>query len=90
MDLLICFQDKTDNDVKVRYLGSRFFGHATAKDLSKQFKEITKSQFQLKFIDAPNVNVKFYEALKQKFNENLFHSLIGISTCSLHFIHKAF
>lgn len=57
MDLLICFQDKTDNDVKVRYLGSRFFGHATAKDLSKQFKEITKSQFQLKFIDAPNVNV---------------------------------
>ena len=25
MDLLICFWDETDNDVKVRYFGSSFF-----------------------------------------------------------------
>ena len=35
MDLLVRFWDETYNDVKMRYLGSTFFGHATAKD-SKQ------------------------------------------------------
>ena len=43
MDLLIRFWDETDNNVKLRYLGSSFFGHVTVKDLSKQFKEITQS-----------------------------------------------
>ena len=43
MDLRIRFWGETVNDVNVRYLGSSFFRHATAKDLSKQFKEITKS-----------------------------------------------
>ena len=43
MDLLIRFWDEIDNNVKLRYLGSSFFGHATVKDLSKQFKEITQS-----------------------------------------------
>ena len=43
MGLPIRFWDETDNDMKVRYFGSSFFRHAIAKDLSKQFKEITKS-----------------------------------------------
>ena len=43
MHLLIRFWDEPENGVKVRYIDLRLFGHATAKDLSKQqFKEITK------------------------------------------------
>ena len=88
MDLLIHIWYETDNDVKARYLGSSFFEHATAKDVSKHFKEITKSlvptkSFQVS-MDGPNINLKFYEALKQERNENLFHSLIDIGTCNLH------
>lgn len=41
MDLLIRFQVETDSDMKMRYLGSSFFGHTAAKDLSSQFKEMT-------------------------------------------------
>ena len=40
MDLIICFLDD-DNIVKVRYLGSSFFGHSTVKDLMTQFEEVT-------------------------------------------------
>ena len=42
MHLLIRFWDEADNGVKVRYFGLSFCGHATAKDFSKQFKEISK------------------------------------------------
>ena len=39
--------------------------------------------------DRPNVNLKFYEALKQERNENLFYSLIDIGTLSRHSVHGA-
>ena len=93
MDLLIRFWNETVNDVNVRYLGSSFFLHATAKYLNKKLKEITKSLVSTKIfqvcIDRPNVNLKFYEALKQKRNENIFYSLIDIVTCSFHPVHGA-
>ena len=81
MDLLIRFWDETDNDVKVRYLISSFFWHGIVKNLSKQFKEITKSLVSTKVLGASkffksNINLKFYEALKQERNENIFLSLI--------------
>ena len=62
MDLLIHFQDETDNDMK----GSLFvfFRHTTTKDLGNLFKEITKSVVSA--MDEPNVDLKFYEALKQE------------------------
>ena len=60
MDLLIRFWDETDNDVKV----SLFFWHTTTKGLSYQFKEITKSLVSA--LDEPNLDLKFYEALKQE------------------------
>ena len=93
MDLLICFWDETDVDVKVKYLGSSFLGHAKAKDLSKQFKEITKSLVPTKIfkvsMDGPNVNLKFCEAMKQERKENLFHSPINNGTCSFYSVHEA-
>ena len=94
MNLFICFWDETDNDVKVRYFGSSFFQHAIAKDLSRQFKEITKSLVSTKIfrasMDESNINLKVYEALKQERNKNLFLSLIDTDTCSLHFVQQHF
>ena len=93
MDLLIRFWDETDNDVKVRYFGSNFFLHAVATDLSKQLKEITKALVATKIfqasMDESNMILKYYEALKQEGNENLFLSLIDIDACSLHSVHGA-
>ena len=40
-------------------------------------------------MDESNINFKFYEALKQERNENLFLSLIDIDTCSLQSVHGA-
>ena len=59
MDLLIGFQDETDNDVKVS-----LFRHTTTKDLSNQFKETTKSLVLA--MNELNIDLKFYEALKQE------------------------
>ena len=68
MDLLIRFWDETDIDLKMRYLGSGLFGHATVKDLNMQFMEIAWSLVPTKIflvtMNVPNVNLKFYEALK--------------------------
>lgn len=93
MDLLIRYWDEGNNNVKVRYLGSSFFGHSTAKDLLTQFEEITKhldpkKNYQIS-MDGPNVNLRFYEDLKKKRNDNLFHTLVDIGTCSLHSVHGA-
>ena len=41
-----------------------FFRHTTTKDLGNLFKEITKSLVSA--MDEPNVDLKFYEALKQE------------------------
>ena len=79
--------------MKVRYFVSSFFQHAIAKNLSEEFKEITKSLVSNKIfqpsMDESNINLKFYEALKQERNENLFLSLIDTDTCSLHSVHGA-
>ena len=40
-------------------------------------------------MDESNINFKFYEALKQERNGNLFLSLIDIDTCSLQSVHVA-
>ena len=40
-------------------------------------------------MDESNINFKFYEALKQERNGNLFLSLIDIDTCSLQSVHGA-
>ena len=53
MDLIIRFWDD-DSMVKVRYLGSSFFGHSTAKVLMRQFEEVTSKL-------APEKLANFYE-----------------------------
>ena len=76
MDIIVRFWDK-DNEVKVRYLGSTFFGHATAVDLVKQFEDLTKDLDPTKLyqisMDGPRVNLKFLNDIMKKRSEDIFH-----------------
>ena len=38
-------------------------------------------------MDGPAVNIKFLNEFKVKREENAFHSIIDIGTCSLHTVH---
>ena len=65
MDILIRYFDHVENTVKVRYLDSKFFVHATHEDFFIQFTQAlfkldTKKMFQVS-IDGPIVNHKFLE-----------------------------
>ena len=65
MDILIRYFGHVENTVKVRYLDSKFFVHATHEDFFIQFtqalfKLYTKKMFQVS-IDGPIVNHKFLE-----------------------------
>ena len=63
MDILIRYFDHVENRVKVRYLDSKFFGHATHQDLlilftQALFKLDTNKMFQVS-IDEPVVTSNF-------------------------------
>ena len=93
-DILIRYFDHVENRVKVRYLDSKFFGHATHQDLFIQFTQAlfkldTNKTFQVS-IDEPIVNLKFLEKLQKDRLKNEQHELINIGGCGLHPIHGAF
>ena len=80
--------------MKVRYLDSKFFGHATHQDLFIQFtralfKLNTNKMFQVS-MDEPIVNLRFLEKLQKDCLENEQHELINIGSYGLHTIHGAF
>ena len=41
-------------------------------------------------MDGPHVNLKFYQELTKKREEQMFHSLLDIGSCRLHIIHGSF
>ena len=94
MDLLVQFFDKSTNTINTRFYDSHFLGHATHQDLYRQFNDISNELDSNKpfliSIDAPNVNLKFYEAVVTERNENEQHQLINIRSCGLYTIHGAF
>ena len=80
--------------MKVCYLDSKFFGHATHQDLFIQFMQAlfkldTNKMFQVS-MDGPIVNLKFLEKLEKDRLENEQHELINIGSYGLHTIHEAF
>ena len=82
MDILIRYFDHVENRVKVRYLDSKFFGHATHQDLFIQFMQVlfkldTNKIFQVS-MDGPIVNLKFLKNLQKDCLENEQHELINI------------
>ena len=65
-----------------------FLGHSTAIDLMDKLNEIIKhldpeKLYQIS-MDALAVNIKFLNEFKLEREENAFHSIIDIGTCSLH------
>ena len=74
--------------MKIRYLDSKFLGHATHQDLFIQFtqelfKLDTNKMFQVS-MDGPTVNLKFLEKLQKDRLENEQQG-----SCGLHTIHGA-
>ena len=68
MDILIRYFDHVEDRVKVRYVESKCFGHATHQYLFIQFTKAlfklgTNKMFQVS-IDGPIVNLKFLEKLQ--------------------------
>ena len=94
MDILIRYFDHVENRVKVRYLDSKYFEHATHHDLFIQFtqglfKLDTNKMFQVS-LNGPIVNLTFLEKLQKNRLENEQHELIIVRSCGLDTIHGAF
>ena len=91
MDLYVRFWDVNASQVKSRYYGSSFLGHATHKDLLKHFGEITKDLSPPKLyhisMDGPNVSLKFLKEFPKLRAGDSVHSLADIGICSLHSSH---
>ena len=67
MEILIRYFDHVEDRVKICYLDSKIFGHATHQDLFIQFTQAlfkldTNKTFQVS-VDGPIVNLKFLEKL---------------------------
>lgn len=85
------------NQVRSRYYGSAFLGHATAVDLLEAFLATsdgidTKKILQVS-MDGHNVNKKFLQDLKSKLkNEGEAGDpiLLNMGSCGLHNLHNAF
>ena len=64
--------------IKVRYLGSTLFGHATAVDLSNKFVALSKDLdpkrlYQIS-MDGSRVNIKFLKDIQKKKARRIFIS----------------
>ena len=94
MDILIRYFDCLENRMKVHYLDSKLFGHATHQNLFIQytqalFKLDTSKMLQVS-VDGPIVKLKFLEKLQKDRLENQQHELINIGSCGRYTIHGAF
>ena len=92
MDIVLRFWDSSKNVVVTRYLNSTFLGHATAKDLEKNFREgllgLSDKNILQVSMDGPSVNWKFLESLRESRDE-MDRQLIDIGSCGLHVLHGA-
>ena len=91
MVVMVQCWDEEENEIRTRYLGSTFLGHST--DLVDKLNEVIKTLnleklYQIS-MDGPAVNIKFLNEFKLKREENAFHLIINIGTCSLHTVRCA-
>lgn len=81
-------------EVKTRYVGSEFLGHATAQDIVERMQNVLsetgmKNLVQLS-MDGPNVNWKVFNLLQSDLLVQINRSLLNIGSCGLHTLHNAF
>ena len=87
MFVMVQYWDKEENKVKVPYVSPTFLGHSTAADLMDKHNKVIKHLYPEKLyqisMDGPALNeFKLYR------EENAFHSITDIGTCSLHTVHR--
>lgn len=84
---------QANGEVKTRYLGSEFIGHATAADMLK-FNACVGKLNLAKLVqiamDGPTVNWAFYERMETDLKLNMKLTLLDIGSCNLHVVHGAF
>ena len=78
----------------MRYLNSKFLGHAAALDIIHEFnegiKELNKGQLLQISMDGPGVNWPFFREIQKHREQEELPQLINIGSCGLHIIHGAF
>ena len=84
-----------DNDeVKSRYLDSKFVGHCTADDMREEFNTVLEGLNPRNLIqismDGPSVNWKFHRSMQSQMETNYGKSLLDVGSCGLHILHGAF
>ena len=95
MNVHVRYWSSSKNQICVRYLDSKFMGHATANDLLENFSDVINNvdggnrMIQVS-MDRPSTNWKFFNLLQKDRVEKEQHNLIDIGSCSLHIIHGAF
>lgn len=98
MDLLLRFWNEELNQIVTRYLGSLYFGRATAADLASMLEDIMNSDEydipweRLFFLssDGPNINKAVWRKLNEKIKGKGYKGLVALITCTLHIMHNAF
>ena len=83
MDLLLHYFDLSDDRVKVRFYDSH-------SDLMQQFKDLNPNHIYQISMDDPNLNLKFYDCIVKKKEENKQHVLVDLVTCGVCTIHGTF
>ena len=83
MDLLLHYFDLSDDRVKVRFYDSHL-------DLMQQFKDLNPNHIYQISMDDPNLNLKFYDCIVKKREENEQHVLVDLVTCGVCTIHGTF
>ena len=96
LDIIVQYWSSENKRIVVHYLGSLFFGHATAEVVSDKLLEFisTKGLPLCRLLsvssDGPNVN----KAIETRLNKALVDAnlplLVDIGTCTLHMVYNAF
>ena len=78
MDFVVRYWNDVKNKVSLRYLNSKFLGHAEALDiiheLNKGIKELNKRQLLQISIDGPSVNWAFSKKYKYTVSKKNCHN----------------
>ena len=91
------FWSETHNEVRVKYLTSDMFGHASAEDVVKEMLgALDKLAIPLRLMaslrmDEPNVNKSRMHKISQVKKENGYQPLVKCSpSCMIHLCHNSF
>ena len=80
MDVHACYLSSSKNQIRVRYLDSKFMGHATANDPLENFSDVINNvdggnrMIQVS-VDGPSTNWKFFNLLQKDRVEKEQHNL---------------